>query len=189
MRDLKMYYKKAMEIVSSIGAEPDAPIVEVTTLRANATRAWGKCSRNFKLGDVQYVIKINQSLLDETKSLSDDALTSTLIHEILHACAWDSGHTGRWLSLANEVNRRYGYNIQRASSAKEMGMSEEYRAEALSQHIKRIEKNRTVKIKLICEKCGHENLYRRESKFTRNYKGCRCALCHGNLRREDVFTA
>ncbi|OQA46656.1 MAG: SprT-like family protein [Bacteroidetes bacterium ADurb.Bin302] len=183
MRDLKAYYKKAMDIVTSIGAEPDAPIVGVTTLRANATRAWGGCfRRNFKLGKTQYVIKINQSLLDETKSLNDDALTSTLVHEILHACAWDSGHTGRWLSLANEINRKYGYNIQRVSSSKEKGMSEEYRAEALS-------KNRTIKIKLVCEKCGYENLYCRESKFTRNYKGCRCGLCHGSLRREDVFTA
>jgi len=182
MRDLKAYYKKAMDIVTSIGAEPDAPIVEVTTLRANATRSWGRCSRNFKLGKTQYVIKINQSLLDETKSLNDDALTSTLVHEILHACAWDSGHTGRWLSLANEINRKYGYNIQRVSSSKEKGMSEEYIAEALS-------KNRTIKIKLVCEKCGYENLYCRESKFTRNYKGCRCGLCHGSLRREDVFTA
>lgn len=189
MRDLKAYYEKAMDIVTSIGAEPDAPIVEVTTLRANATRAWGKCYRRFKLAKPQYLIKVNQSLLDETKSLSDEALMNTLIHEILHACAWSDGHTGRWLFFANEINKKYGYNIQRESSSKEMGMSEGYRAEALAQYIKRVEKSRTVKIKLVCEKCGHENLYRRESKFTKNYKGCRCSLCHGNLRREDVFTA
>lgn len=180
MRDLKAYYEKAMDIVTSIGAEPDAPIVEVSTLRANATRAWGKCYRRFKLAKPQYLIRVNQSLLDETKSLSDEALMNTLIHEILHACAWSDGHTGRWLAFANKVKQEYGYDIKRTASAKEKGMSDEYIAEAFLQHINKI------KIKIVCEKCGYENLYCRESKFTRNYKGCRCDLCHGSLKRIDL---
>ena len=72
-----------------------------------------------------------------------------------------------------ENNSKYGYNIKRTTSAKEKGLE--------SREVK----ERPVKHKYRCKKCGQILEYTKESKFTKNYDKYRCGVCHGEF--EKIF--
>lgn len=178
MRDMNMYYKKALEMCKEVGAVPDFPITKITNLRSNA-KAWGKCIRSTRYGQTQYEIRISLWLLDETKG-NDEGLLNTMIHEILHACAWKDKHGGKWLSYAEAIRRKYGINVKRTSSSEEKGLYDE----AVEQ--RRMQSIAQRKIKIVCTRCGLENLYARECKVTKHLSNYCCSACRGALRREDL---
>lgn len=167
MRDITTEYEKAKSIVEGCGISPQFKIVSVTKLRSNAKK-FGECVLH---GVGNYAeIKINPILLDENKT-SEYALTNTLVHEILHACAnYNDGHSGLWKTYADKVSDMTPYRIKRTSSYEEKGFSEDAIKEIIEEEIRK--KNRYI-IKCnnpdcdckwgfarMCDKVKHPGFYR-----------------------------
>lgn len=69
-----------------------------------------------------YTINISCRLLEE--SVPREILKQTVLHEILHTCKNCMNHKTEWKEVANQVNRAYGYNIKRCTSAEELGLQD-----------------------------------------------------------------
>lgn len=164
MRDLKTYIKKAINMLESAGVHCGNIIDCEVNTRA---KRWGQCR---KVPD-GYVISINASLLDERNA--EDGLMNTILHELIHSVKGCFNHGKNWKAVAEKINRKYGYNIKRISSAEEKGVSSET-----------IPK-RNVKYKFVCSGCGAEVVRERASKFTNNCQNYHCAKCGGSF--EQVY--
>lgn len=164
MRDLLYYTSVCMHELEAIGIEYGA-IIEVKE-NTRAKSRWGQCKRI----PGGYSININKILLDERNS--EQGLKETIIHELLHSCKGCMNHGTSWKSLAEKVNRAYGYNIKRCSSSEDKGVYEE------TKHIK----TRLVNYIIKCDKCGHTYTRTRMSKAVRHPERYRCGCCGGNLR-------
>lgn len=133
-----------------------------------AKSRWGQCC---KKRDGYYINISNRLLQDDVE---DKALKDTIIHEILHTCEGCMNHGTTWKKHADKVNKAYGYNIKRCTSAKEKGFDmEDLKAE----------KERNAKHKFVCEKCGQTILRQRESNFTKNYENYTCGRCGGKFEK------
>lgn len=159
MRSLSNYAKICMEELDSIGIEY-GNIVEFIA-NGRMKRKWGQC----KLVPGGYSIYINASLLDEKNS--EEGLKNTIIHEILHTCEGCMNHGQMWKQLAEKVNKAYGYNIKRCSSADEKGVQVETLPKA--------------KYTVICDCCGHVYIRTRMSKLIAHPERFACGRCGGNL--------
>lgn len=125
---------------------------------------WGRCSSI--IGG--FVIEVSERLLHDEVPM--ESLKNTIIHELLHTCKGCQNHGTTWKRLADKVNRAYGYNIKRTTSASEKGVQEEERV------IK-------VKHRFACSSCGQIIERERESKFTKNYDRYRCGCCGGTFKK------
>jgi len=38
------------------------------------------------------------------------------MHELIHSLAFKDRHAGKWLTIANQVNRKFGYRIKRLAN-------------------------------------------------------------------------
>ena len=103
----------------------------------------GKTAMKDSSGKRMFVISVNRILLDD--SASDRILEETLVHEILHACAWEDGHGGKWKFYAVRMNRIYGMNIACRAGEDE-----------LAQTVFSETRRRSAKYVMKCRKCGHE---------------------------------
>lgn len=90
------------------------------SVNTRAKKRWGQCKR---VGGT-FEISINSCLLDETNPI--EALENTILHELLHTVYGCFNHGEMWQLMANKVNKAYGYNIKRCSTANEKGVSDEY---------------------------------------------------------------
>ena len=165
MKDLKKMAQECMRELDAIGIEYG----EVVSWEVNtrAKQRWGQCRH---LGGNCHSINISSRLLQD--DVSDDGAKNTIIHELLHTVKGCDNHGLNWQREAEKVNRAYGYNIKRCSSAEEKGVPE---TEATP---------RTVKHKFVCECCGQIITRTRESNFTKNYKDYRCGRCGGHFIKE-----
>lgn len=123
-------------------------------------RKWGQCKRK---PDGTHEITIALRLLDD--SVSDEAVKTTIHHELLHSVKECSGHGEMWKRYASKLNRRYGYNIKRTSDNEEKG-------------VEMPEAKYIVK----CEKCGAEIGRYKMSRLIEDTKYYRCT-CGGRLTR------
>ena len=80
-----------------------------------AKSRWGQCQRKGS----GYYINISDRLLQDDVPIK--ALKDTIIHEILHTCNGCMNHGTTWKNYADKVNKAYGYNIKRCTSAEEKG--------------------------------------------------------------------
>jgi len=128
----------------------------------NKSRVWGNCK---KIGKNTYEIRINTALFE---TADDHNIKTTIIHELLHSCKDCMKHTGQWKVYANKVNKYLGYNITRCTSASEKGVASII----------------PYKYKVVCEDCGNETYYTRETKAIRTKcKGYYCGKCKSKSLR------
>ena len=163
MRNLDEYAIQCMEELDAIGIEY-GNIIEVK-INTRAKKRWGQC-RAIPGG---YSINISAILLDERND--EQGLKETIIHELLHSCKGCMNHGENWKRLAAKVNRAYGYNIKRCSSAEDKGVQEETRPVNM----------RTVNYIIKCNQCGHTYTRTRMSKIIQHPERYRCGCCGGNL--------
>lgn len=164
--------KNLMELAYECMAELDAIGIEYAEIidwqvNTRAKKRWGLCRH---CPDGTYIISISSRLLAD--NVSSDGAKNTIIHELLHSCRDGRGHGEGWKRLADRVNRAYGYNIKRCSSAEEKGV----------EPIENTPKE--IKHKFICKDCGKVYCRTRESKFTKNWQRYRCGVCHGEFIKE-----
>lgn len=89
---------------------------------------------------------------------------------MLHTCKDGMSHTGEWKRLADKVNRYYGYNIKRCTSAEEKGIKVE-------------KKENNYKYVFKCTGCGQTIGRMRQSRFTQYYYAYRCGRCMGKFEQ------
>lgn len=166
MRNLMDYAAECMSELDEIGIEY-GNIVEFK-VNTRAKKRWGQ-AKSIPGG---YSINISSVLLDERNDV--EGLKNTIIHEILHTCKGCQNHGENWKRLAAKVNRAYGYNIKRCSSADEKGVLEETRP---PKPVRTTNTNYVVK----CDKCGHVYTRTKMSKLIQHPENYRCGCCHGTL--------
>ena len=117
MKNLISLANKCMAQLDEIGIEYAQSIRwEVNT---RAKKRWGLCEKH---PNGVYTISISYRLLAD--DVADDGAINTIIHELLHTCKGCMNHGENWKREANKVNRAYGYNIKRCSSAEEKGVEQ-----------------------------------------------------------------
>ena len=160
-KDLWVIATECMEELEAI----NIPLGKILSFEINyrATTRWGQCRRK---PSGWYTINISHRLLADDVDIK--ALKDTLFHELLHTCDGCMNHGARWKNYADKVNKAYGYNIKRCTSAEE-------------KNIERTEKN--IKHKFICKDCGQVITRQRDSKFTKHYDLYRCGKCGGKFEK------
>ena len=133
-------------------------------VNTRAKKRWGLCTHN---PDGSCTISISSRLLADDVAV--DGAINTIIHELLHTCKGGHGHGETWKRLADKVNRAYGYNIKRCSSAEEKGVEP---IEDIPQ---------AIKYQFKCKDCGQVYSRTRASKFTKNWQRYRCGCCGGEF--------
>jgi predicted SprT family Zn-dependent metalloprotease len=162
MKNINAIYNEALDIViDSIGAENLGQIVLPIVINTRAMKRWGRCiTRNG-----YSTIEISSRILGD--DVPDNAVLSTMVHEILHSCKNGHSHTGMWKIYANKVNRKYPYlNIQRTKSANEFGLSQEQ--VLISQ-----------KYAIRCKNCGAMHYSSRMSASIQTPEKYGCKRCGG----------
>lgn len=165
MKDLMMLAYECMEKLDAIGIEYAETISWQVNTRAK--KRWGLCKR---YPDGTYMISISSRLLAD--DVADDGAINTIIHELLHSCKNGHGHGAGWKSLAAQVNRAYGINIKRCSSADEKGV----------EPLESVPK--AIKYQFRCKDCGKVYSRTRASRFTKNWQNYRCGHCGGKFTKE-----
>ena len=164
MRDLLGIASDCMAELDEIGIEYGDKISwEVNT---RAKRRWGLCTH---YPDGTYKISISSRLLQDDVEVY--GAVNTIIHELLHTVKGCNNHGKEWQRMADKVNRAYGYNIKRCSSAEEKGVPD---IEVMPN---------AVKHKFVCEGCGQVITRTKESKFTKNYQNYHCGRCKGKFTK------
>ena len=164
MRDLQKYADSCMEKLDSLNIEYADCIQFVVNTRAK--NRWGLCKKE---ESGAYTISINVALLDETNDVV--GLEETILHELLHTCYGCMNHGKKWKAYVEKVNRAYGYNISRLSSADEKGV-----------HSREIN-NIVYRFAIQCEDCGKVYKRSRMSKSVLHPERYRCSICGGRLER------
>lgn len=136
-----------------------------TNIRWNVSdtfiRKWGQCE---KRPDGTFVITVASRLLQD--GVDDDALKTTIMHELLHTVDGCYNHGAKWKALAEDVHEHYGYKIKRTADFKDEGVEE-------------IE----PKFIIQCKKCGVQVKRYKNSRAIQRYYQYKCANCGGSFER------
>ena len=132
------------------------PILHINT---RAKRRLGCCYFDGRI----YRIEISAMILGNSQLLKE-----TIIHELLHTCPGCRNHGQHWKELANTVNSRLGYHVQRT-------VPMQWEPSGPLRH-------EEVKYVLQCENCGAEIGRMRMSKAVKQPWRYRCP-CGGKLKR------
>ena len=163
MRDINLIVRSCCKKLDAIGIVYGNIVAVSVNTRAKSR--WGQCKRI----NGCYEINISSRLMSEDVSLVH--LEDTVMHEILHTCEGCMNHGATWKKLADKVNRAYGYNIKRATSADEKGIVEPVRNVPV------------IRYKFACVGCGGIIQRERASKFTKYPERFRCGICNGRFQR------
>lgn len=168
MRDIEAMFDEARDVVSRVvGEENIGFIYRPITINYRAKSRWGRCECSSDRK--RFRIQISYRLLSENADY--DAVMSTLIHEILHACKGGQSHKGMWKTYATRVNVRFPqYNITRTTSAATFGLEMEYTIPESKYEIK-------------CEHCGKIFHRTKMSAAVQHPERYRCGVCNGKLIR------
>lgn len=161
--------KNLMQYVNECYAELDSIHIPYRkakfSINTRAKHRWGNCKMRYDC----YEISISETLLQDDSSI--DGLKNTIIHELLHTCPACMNHGYMWKLYADKVNRKFGYNIKRTSSAEEKGVSEVRIAERTASH----------KYSFECKKCGTKVYKDRMCGIVRNPSNYSHVGCGGNF--------
>ena len=161
MRDINIVVRNCCKKLDAIGIQY-GKIMSVT-VNSRAKKRWGQCKRV----NGYYEINISSRLMTEDVELVH--LETTVIHEILHTCEGCMNHGQTWKNLADKVNRAYGYNIKRTTSAEEKGIDSVV--------------ERKIKYKFACTGCNGIVTRQRASDFTKYPWRYRCSACGHGFKR------
>lgn len=161
MRDLNMIAAECMAELDAL--QIPYRNVEKFVVNTRAKSRWGRCQISTT---GKFIISIFDRLLAEDASMN--GLKNTIIHELLHTCVGCMNHKTKWKFYADKVNKAYGYDIKRTSTADEKG-------------VKEVIRKRKVNHKYICEKCGQVVTRERDRGFENKYH---CGICGGNFVKE-----
>lgn len=159
--------KDLMTLVKECKQELDAADIYYSehvdfTINHRAKKRWGLCRKD-ALG--HYHIEISDRLLYDW--ISDKAVKTTIIHELLHTTPNGHGHKGSWKRGAELMNRLFDYNIQRCTSAAEKGVKTE-------------PKILKAKYTIVCQECGTTWYRTRATAVTNRPENYHCH-CGGSL--------
>ena len=168
MRNLEQYAFECMRELDAIGIEYG--IVTEFVVNTRAKSRWGQCC----VVPNGYSININIALLDEESSIN--GLKEVIIHELLHTCDGCMNHGKKWKMLASKVNGVYGYNVKRAQSASEIGVSPEY------ERLINARREESIKYVIVCTECGKKYRRKRMCGVVKNPENYACGYCGGSLR-------
>ena len=140
----------------------DTGIIAEVRINSRAKKRWGLCTR---LVDGTFAIEISDRLLEDT--IEEDALYNTVMHEVLHTSKDCLNHGKLWKEHAETINRIYGLNVKRCTSAEEKNLQET--TDEDTNYI------------VMCPKCGYQWKYIRLTKCVKNPKrythnGCNVSL-------------
>ena len=161
MHDLKSALNECKKELDALNI-PYGPVVSITPNTTAASR-WGQCRR---LYNGTYTINISTRLLRENVPIN--GLKSTIMHELLHTCPNSFNHGKTWKRYAEQVNSKYGYNVQRCDTSNDKGV-----VEIISD----------VKFAYKCLGCGAIVVRNRASNFTKHPENYRCSACRGKFER------
>ncbi len=141
---------------------------KVTAIRINPRLnfAWGRCITNRSEGT--HVIEINKALMDE--SVPNLSLKATILHELCHTVKDGHGHKKGWLAAAERLNKVYGLQLSRATSAEELSVKEN-------------PDKQVPKFVFRCVVCGAVVERARHSSFVDHNERYRCGNCGGRFER------
>ena len=159
MKNFQKLYLECMQELRDIGIEYGC--VCEWKINTRAVNRWGQC---VSLGHGYYSINISARLLAD--NVSDKAVKTTILHELVHTCEGCMNHGKEWKRIADEVNKAYGYNIKRTTSSEEKG-------------VERVKPNYIV----ACPCCGTQWRYVRMAKMVQHPNLYRCGKCHKELVR------
>src|SRR5574344_86936 len=109
--DLQHDFHEALNIVAKYQSSVLNNMYTIT-LNNRYTKALGKCTR-FRNNSEKFAIQINNTF---AQSETREHIMNTITHEVIHCCKNSFCHTGRWLEIADMVNRDYGMNISRLTN-------------------------------------------------------------------------
>lgn len=166
MKNLTKIYKEGRAIVEECCGPVIGNILMVETNSRAKTR-WGRCSYNRYHNT--YTIQISTRILAD--EVPYEAVLSTMVHEILHACEGAKGHGTVWQKYARQVMRKHPeLKITRTTPAEAFGLGDEQ---------KQIRQQYAIQ----CECCGMTHYSSKLSKSIQHPEYFRCGKCHGKLRR------
>lgn len=162
-------FQEVIRDIRRLGIPVSKKIQQHIVINKRARTRFGCCKR-LKTGlfGSEFVIEVSEILLYAPEA----SLKQTLAHEALHTCPGCGNHSGIWKAYAEQVNKAYGYRIQRVSDPTAMGVST---AEI-------IQRRKKINHVLICENCGARIERTRASKVTKYPQLYRCR-CGGRLIR------
>ncbi|MCR5482189.1 MAG: hypothetical protein K6F52_05280 [Clostridia bacterium] len=160
------------------GLVPAARINPHVYINTRAKCRFGACRRDYKTGS--FIIELAEAML--TAPLK--SIRQTLIHEVLHTIEGCHSHGGRWQRCADIVNREFGYNVKRASTPEENGITD---PAFIEYHRKREFLNSAKaasesKYLVVCTKCGAEFPRMKMCRIIESPHMYRCR-CGGKLKR------
>lgn len=142
----------------ALGIPVSKNIHRQVTINGRAKSRFG-CCKKYGSG---YILEVSEGIAKGPEK----SLLQTLAHEVLHTCPGCQNHSTGWKKYAEAMNKAYGYKIQRTSTPKELGLSEEFHKQ----------KKKDVRYILVCEGCGLRIERTRKSRLithTELYR-CRC---------------
>ena len=174
MRNLEQEYRHCIEMMDEINM--DYGNITGISVNNRIKRRWGQCKHVFAgIGadgkrKYNHSIDISSILLDDNTPV--EALRNTIIHEILHTCPGCNNHGVGWKRRADQVNKKFGYNIKSRSSAEDKMVPDSV-----------MEEYKKPKYILRCKKCGYEVGMYRMSKFVKHPSWFAHSNCGGDFER------
>lgn len=165
MRDLQWYVNDCIRELEEYGIENAHELLKWRyVVNKRAILRFGQCRYGYK------EINISEFLLDEKITFDENQLRDTIIHEMLHALTPKSGHKGKWITLANKVNRasKGKYNIKRCGDYDGI-------------HEDELDKKNKPKYIIKCKKCGTTWNHYRMCPSVKHPERFRCG-CGGDIK-------
>lgn len=166
-KHLQELFQNAKDIILAENL-PLGHVNEVCSINEKMS-AWGLCETKRINGEKHCQISVSSRLLETTEK----SVMQTLLHELLHATEGCYGHDALWKSRASRINAKYGYQIQRTNSAKELGIEKDDLVDYYCKNYKYV---------IQCCDCGQVSAYKRMAKVIKypEFYSCRCG---GKLKR------
>lgn len=172
MRDVNKELQYCIDLVSVLF---DVPKIDKVTVSNRMVRKFGYCKITTRRNDPSYhyaQLTFAGTILNENYPIN--LMYNTMIHELLHLIDDnESGHSGRWLEMANEINDCYEFitPITPIGSNEKCEAFDEIKPKKLYQ--------------CECVDCGimfHKEGYRAPKWYSQPYR-FHCKKCGGHLQR------
>ena len=171
MKIFESQFNKCYEQLSLLGYKDELNKKQYQFQFMDSLSVLGRCRNH---GGNRYTIYLNKHHVDISE---EKDILNTVMHELIHSLDNCMCHTGRWKSVANIVNRAYGYNITRTESD-----DEAYNAYYTATKLQR------AKYEIKCNCCGATAMYQRKSKAVTDISQHRGTYYCNKCKARNDFT-